>query len=130
MSYSVKLAASLAAFLVAGCLAPPRQATLPPQSSPRPSLPAEPGRAAPPSASATLLQQARDERAAGALASAESTIERALRIEPNDPWLWIELGEIKRAGGDGAQAAAMGRKALSLAAGDRTAEATARTLLR
>lgn len=116
--------------LAAGCISPPRQPMMPP-SMPS-DIGAAPGRTreSVPSAATMLLSQARSDREAGALASAESAIERALRIEPNDPWLWIELGEIKRATGDGAQAAAMGRKALSLAAGDRAVETSARALLR
>jgi Flp pilus assembly protein TadD len=77
-----------------------------------------------------MLSQAREQRAAGALPAAESTIERALRVEPNDPWLWIELGEIKLQTGDAQQAATMARKALSLAAGDRDIERRANALLR
>ena len=116
--------------LVAGCITPPRPASAPADSPlTRPAPPREPAELRP-SAATALLQQARSEREAGELARAESVIERALRIEPDDPWLWIELGEIKREAGDRSQAAAMGRKALSLAAGDRAAETSARALLR
>ena len=125
-----KLALSMLLVLVAGCITAPRSVP----TSPSPSPPATSDPRAPselrPSAATALLEQARSERRAGELARAESVIERALRIEPDDPWLWIELGEIKRAAGDRSQAAAMGRKALSLAAGDRAAESSARTLLR
>ena len=123
-----KLLAWIGVIVLTGCIGAPPQPSIPHP----PSTPTTVGRdvGAPSSPAATLLSQARSDRAAGALASAESTIERALRIEPNDPWLWIELGEIKRAAGDSSQAAAMGRKALSLAAGDREVETSARALVR
>lgn len=123
------IVAAAAGALLSGCITAPRQ--------PAPSSDRAPGaggveRGDEPTAGATtaLLLQARSDRAAGALASAESAIERALRIAPSDPWLWIELGQIKRAAGDVSQAAAMGRKALTLTAGDRAAEASATALLR
>lgn len=125
---------SLAALLVlvAGCISPPRQTSIPLPGAPPPRT--DPGAAEPVrpavSAAATLLREARAERAAGQLASAESAIERALRIEPADPWLWIELGEIKLATGDAEQADAMARKALTLAASDRDVATRARALLR
>ena len=76
-----------------------------------------------------MLAQARTDRVAGRLDSAESTIERALRIEPNNPLLWIELGEIKLASGDRAQARTMGRRAMSLSGGDAAIENSARRLI-
>lgn len=77
-----------------------------------------------------MLLQARVDRAAGRLDSAESKIERALRIEPNNPWLWIELGEINLAAGNRAQARTMGNRAVSLAGGDPLIELNARRLTR
>ncbi len=47
-----------------------------------------------------------------------SSIERALRIEPDNPLLWIELGEVHESAGHFDQAAGMGHKALQLATGD------------
>jgi Tfp pilus assembly protein PilF len=70
-------------------------------------------------ASTALLAQARSEREAGSLEQATASIERALRIAPNDPELWLELGEIKLADGDREQAQMMARKALTLAGNDR-----------
>jgi Flp pilus assembly protein TadD len=80
-------------------------------------------------ASAVLLEQSRDERAAGSYAEAAVSIERALRIDPNNPALWIELAEIKDAEGDLDQAEMMARKALTLAGSDRSIEARAERLL-
>jgi len=49
---------------------------------------------------------------------ATATVERALRIEPDNPLLWIELGRIRQSEGNAAQADSMARKALALAGGD------------
>jgi len=81
-------------------------------------------------ASQTLLAQSRDAVAAGNYGQARASIERALRIEPNDPRLWVELGEIELASGNPAQAVAMAQKALSLGSPDPALDARARQLLR
>ena len=81
-------------------------------------------------ATQALLTQSRAARAAGSYVEATAAIERALRIAPSDPALWLELGEIELASGDPAQAATLARKALTLAADDRTVSAEAHTLLR
>jgi predicted Zn-dependent protease len=60
---------------------------------------------------------------------AAATIERALRIEPDNPLLWIELGQIRMGEGNPAQADSMGRKALALAIGDGQAQASAWRLI-
>lgn len=80
-------------------------------------------------ASAVLIEQSRDERASGSYAEAAATIERALRIDPNNPALWIELAEIKAAERDYDQAEMMARKALTLAGSDRSIMARAERLL-
>jgi tetratricopeptide (TPR) repeat protein len=80
-------------------------------------------------ASAVLLERSRDERAAGSYAEAAASIERALRIDPNNPLLWIELAEIKAAEGDDDQAEMMARKALTLAGPDRSIVARAERLV-
>lgn len=80
-------------------------------------------------ASAALLEQGREARAAGRYAEATASLERALRIDPNNPLLWIELAEIKAADGDRSQAREMARKALTLAAGNPAIESRARRLL-
>ena len=121
---------------VAGCTTPPFGS---PSPQPAPTTRAPSGSARPPeaepapaprtNASAALLEQGRQARAAGRYAEAAATLERALRIDPNNPLLWIELAEIKAADGDRAQAREMARKALTLAAGDRSIESRARRLL-
>jgi tetratricopeptide (TPR) repeat protein len=87
-------------------------------------------RPVPNSASASLLAQSRSEQAAGRYPQAAAAVERALGIEPNNPLLWLELGEIRLAEGNTTQAQAMARKALTLSAGDRGVEARAASLLR
>src|SRR5690606_32155444 len=95
---------------------------------PPPSTPTEPPPQAAP-ASAALLEQSRSQRAAGSLAAAASSIERALRIDPNNAELWLELGEIKLEDDDPLQAEQMARKALTLAGGDRVVAVRAERLL-
>jgi len=89
------------------------------------------GRAAPAEAPASLalLAQSRSERAAGSYAAAASSIERALRIDPNNAALWVELGEIKLADDDPEQAQMMARKALTLAGGNPGIAARAERLI-
>jgi len=60
---------------------------------------------------------------------AAATIERAMRIEPDNPLLWIELGRVRYTAGDYSQADGMGHKALALATGDPKAQAAAWRLI-
>lgn len=71
-----------------------------------------------PSTSSTLLAQARDARLAGRLGDAEDLLEAALRIEPNDARLWLELAEVQFAAGEFDTARGLAERALTLAAGD------------
>ena len=63
-----------------------------------------------------LLVQGANERRAGDYPAAAATLERALRIEPGAPALWLELARIRLLEGDFAQAEQLARKAESLAA--------------
>jgi len=76
-----------------------------------------------------LLQQSRAQRAAGSLPTAKASLERALRLDPNNPEIWLEIGEIELQTGNAAQAATMARKALTLAGRDRNMTARAERLL-
>jgi Flp pilus assembly protein TadD len=80
-------------------------------------------------ASAALVTQARTQAAQGEVPLALSTLERALRIEPDNPLLWIELGAVHEGAGHYAQADSMGHKALQLAGGDPRAQASAWRLI-
>ena len=111
---------------VVACTAPPRSRASPP--------PGDAGAARTRSdasgASQTLLEQSRVERDAGDYRQASALLERALRIDPNNPVLWVELGELHLTAGNDEQAATMARKALTLAGGERAIEARAERLLR
>jgi tetratricopeptide (TPR) repeat protein len=76
-----------------------------------------------------LVAQAHAQAGAGEYAAAGATLERALRIEPDNPLLWVELGRVQLGEGNGAQADGMGRKALALALGDPSAQASAWRLI-
>ena len=52
-----------------------------------------------------------------------------MRIEPDNPLLWIELGRVRLTAGDYAQADSMGRKALAQATGDPRAQSSAWRLI-
>ena len=80
-------------------------------------------------AARSLVDQAHAASAAGNLPVAASSIERALRIEPNNPLLWIELGQVRLAENNYVQAENLGRKALSLATGDPKAQSSAWRLI-
>jgi uncharacterized protein HemY len=143
------LAAALAAaVLLSGCPAPSQRPQPPgnPIPGPQPSGPATPGPLtpipppaprAPPSprenhlspATLSLVTQSRTLASHGDLDGASSTLDRALRIEPNNPLLWIELGRLRLAENDAHQAESCARKALALASGDHGTQAQAGRLL-
>lgn len=66
-------------------------------------------------ASRALVSQAQTQLASKNFAVAAASIERALRIEPDNPLLWVELGKVRQAEGNYVQAENMARKALSMA---------------
>jgi Tfp pilus assembly protein PilF len=80
-------------------------------------------------AATALVGQAHTQAAGGEFAAAGATLERALRIEPDNPLLWVELGRLQLQQGNAAQADGMGRKALALASGEADAQAGAWTLI-
>jgi tetratricopeptide (TPR) repeat protein len=108
---------------------PSEEPSSPAPNIPAPSAPSRP-RSDRSSATQQLLRESRAARAAGEYGQAAATTERALRIDPNNAALWLELGEIALATGETRQAETLARKALSLAAGDRTVTAQAERLLR
>ena len=143
------LAAALAAAaLLSGCPAPSQRPERPsnPIPGPQPPGPLTPGpltpipppppRASPAPrenhlspATLSLVTQSRTLASRGDLDGASSTLDRALRIEPNNPLLWIELGRLRLAESDAHQAESCGRKALGLASGDHGTQAQAGRLL-
>ena len=58
-----------------------------------------------------LRQQAQTEAGQGNVSGAVATIERALRIEPENPELWLTLSELNKQQGNAQQAASMAAKA-------------------
>jgi tetratricopeptide (TPR) repeat protein len=147
-----QLAALLAAsLLLSGCPASLRtnpdggapsnsapSSAAPPAVTPSPQpLPPPPPQPAPPPprenhlspATRSLVVQAHTLVAHGDLDGASSTLDRALRIEPNNPLLWVELGRLRLAENNAHQGEVCGRKALALASGDRTTQAQAGRLL-
>jgi hypothetical protein len=101
---------------------------------PAPSIPVprERPKAAPATlspASKALVSQAQTQRKKGDLPGAAGSLDRALRIEPNNPLLWIEMGRLRMDQRNYAQAESMGRKALSMAVGDNRTQATAWQLI-
>lgn len=76
-----------------------------------------------------LVASSRASRASGDYAHALADIERAIRIAPRDPYLWLELGETHLARDDREQAAATARKAMSVAGTNTAAKAAAENLL-
>lgn len=119
---------------------PPPTETLPPVQPPPPAPAVQPTPeppAAPPPvraralnpAARTLVAQAQTQVAAGNYAVAAANLERALRIEPDSAQLWIEMGKVRQAEGNFAQAENMGRKALSVATGDPRSQSAAWRLI-
>ena len=69
-------------------------------------------------ASTALVKQARTQSVKGEYPAAVATLERALRIEPDNPLVWLELGQVHLASRNPTQAESMGRKAIALATGN------------
>ncbi|MBP7610902.1 MAG: tetratricopeptide repeat protein [Steroidobacteraceae bacterium] len=80
-------------------------------------------------ASKALVAQAQTQRKKGDLPGAAGSLDRALRIEPNNPLLWIEMGRLRMDQRNYAQAESMGRKALSMAVGDSHTQSSAWQLI-
>ena len=62
-----------------------------------------------------LLDQSQTDNDAGRREAAGAALERALRIEPRNPWLWLELAQLRLAQGQYAQALTLAGKANSFA---------------
>ncbi len=80
-------------------------------------------------ASKALVAQAQAQRKKGDLPGATVSLERALRIEPRNPLLWIEMGRLRMDQRNYPQAEAMGRKALSVSIGDQRTQSSAWLLI-
>jgi tetratricopeptide (TPR) repeat protein len=80
-------------------------------------------------ASKALVSQAQAQRKKGDLPGATVSLDRALRIEPNNPLLWIEMGRLRMDQRNYPQAENMGRKALAMSVGDDRTQAMAWQLI-
>jgi tetratricopeptide (TPR) repeat protein len=101
-------------------------ATTPEPAAPVQPLPTQPTRAhALSAASKALVAKAQEQENAGNDALAAATIERAMRIESDNPLLWIELAKLRQNEGNSAQAENLARKALAMASGDNKTQAAA-----
>jgi predicted Zn-dependent protease len=70
-----------------------------------------------------LLDRARLDDQAGKREAAGASLERALRIEPRNPWLWQELAQLRLAQGQYAQGISLARKSISFAGQERHLQA-------
>jgi cytochrome c-type biogenesis protein CcmH/NrfG len=75
------------------------------------------------------VKEAHGQATSGAYGAAGATLERALRIEPDDPLLWVELGRVRLADGNPDQAEGFGRKALTLAGSNPSVQSEAWRLI-
>jgi|SRR5690606_17385848 len=66
-----------------------------------------------------LYDQAMNYAYAGDYDQAEATLERGLRIEPNNPYLWFELARLSADYGNVKKARELASRAQSLTGGDR-----------
>jgi tetratricopeptide (TPR) repeat protein len=80
-------------------------------------------------ASRALVAQAEAQRKKGDLPGASVSLDRALRIEPNNPLLWIETGRLRMDQRNYPQAENMARKALSMSVGDDATQSAAWELI-
>jgi tetratricopeptide (TPR) repeat protein len=102
-----------------------------PAAPPAPAAPVPPPPRPPPRenhlspATRSLVTQAHTLLAHGDIDGASATLDRALRIEPSNPLLWIELGRVWLVDGNAHQAEVCARKALALASGDPAAQGQA-----
>ena len=114
MNLRSKTVAALAVF-VSACAGTPRPEPGPPPPSPYPS--STPLHAESP-AIASLMDGARTDYAAGRLANAAASLERALRIEPRNPRLWQELSRVRLLQRDYVQAESCAARSNSWAGSD------------
>jgi len=112
----------------ASALPPPApEPAAPPAPAPAPPRPPRENHLSP--ATRSLVTQAHTLLAHGDIDGASATLDRALRIEPSNPLLWVEIGRVRLVDGNAHQAEVCGRKALALASGDPASEGQAGRVL-
>ena len=120
MKYVIIVSAVLAGCATAPVPAPTPEPDLPSVQIPEPAPVPAPAPAAHAEnvAIAGLMGTARADAAAGRLANAAATLERALRIEPRNPRLWQELARVRLKQGQYAQAESVAARSNSWAGSD------------
>src|SRR5690349_17034860 len=117
---------------------PPSEGSVQTRPAPPPETPPEPAQPLPApvvreptlsAASRALVGQAQAQLASKNFPVAAASIERALRIEPDNPLLWIELGKVRLAEGNYVQAENMARKAVSMSVNAPRAQSSAWRLI-
>lgn len=101
----------------------------PPSTTPEPTPPPVAREPTLGAASRALVSQAQTQMATKNYIVAAASIERALRIEPDNPLLWIELGKVRFAEGNFVQAENMARKAVSMSVNAPRAQSSAWRLI-
>lgn len=81
-----------------------------PEPAPEPAPPPPVSQKQETIAVAGLMESARADVAAGRLATAAASLERALRIEPRNPRLWHDLAQVRLRQGQFAQAASLAQR--------------------
>lgn len=76
-----------------------------------------------------LVEQANAQSRAGQLEAAAATLDRAVRIDPKNTLLWIELARLRLLEADPVQAQALARKAMALSRQDPQAQKDAKDVL-
>jgi tetratricopeptide (TPR) repeat protein len=100
--------------------------SLAPSPSPVENIPVEPAPKPAVSASqavVSLVDRARIDASAGQREAAGASLERALRIEPRNPWLWQELAQLRLSQGQYLQAISLAQKSMSFSGQDRSLRA-------
>jgi predicted Zn-dependent protease len=118
-------AVALLVLLVAGCAVVKEEPPPAPAEAPVPAAPARAENVA----IAGLMQSARADSAAGRLANAAASLERALRIEPRNPRLWHELARVRLMEGNYAQAESTAARSNTWAGSDPELRAANRRLI-
>jgi hypothetical protein len=80
-------------------------------------------------ATTALVAQSHQQASSGNYVAAFQILERAQRIEPENPLVWVEMGQVRLQEGNAPQAHSLGRKALQLASGDPAAQSQAWRLI-
>ncbi|MEQ8207057.1 MAG: hypothetical protein RIA65_12830 [Woeseia sp.] len=119
---------TLATAVLSGCSALPANQQIPRPADYPVSGPEHRERVMNP-ASVSLLEQSRQQQRSGNLAQAGSTLERAVRIDPSEPAVWLALAQLRYEESNWNQTEQLARKAYSLAADGSAERRAAQSLI-